>query len=174
MTAFEVWASHAGQVGNDRKPPDLIVREGDHGMRACAHPGLRKESVDVEFPQWGGFRSFTRTAANGQAAPISRTLARRRSIGSSRPEGVVSVPSPADARGAGKRPFILIFTSSRHHVERRLCLCQIGGIEPLSEPSQGDGMRCVLMTRSGPIGRASRRFGCQRAAAIEFHCGAPP
>ena len=29
--------------------------------------------------------------------------------------------------------------SSRQHVEQRLCVCQIRGIGPLGEPSQGDG-----------------------------------
>src|SRR5215831_4930991 len=33
MTAFNVWASRARQIGNGRNPPDLAVREGDHGCR---------------------------------------------------------------------------------------------------------------------------------------------
>jgi hypothetical protein len=33
MTAFNAWALQAGQIGNDGKPPDLAVREGDHGGR---------------------------------------------------------------------------------------------------------------------------------------------
>jgi len=32
-------------------------------------PSLRKGSLGVEFPQWGGFRSFTATAGNGEVAP---------------------------------------------------------------------------------------------------------
>jgi hypothetical protein len=35
----------------------------------CPHP-MRKGSVDVEFPQWGGFQPFAATAANGEVAPI--------------------------------------------------------------------------------------------------------